>query len=313
MIDRPRFYKPSLTPSNDGTSEYQYLDLIEDILTRGVFRPDRTGIGSYAIHGATMRFDLSDGTIPLLTTKRIPWKAVANELFWFLDGDTNIRRLLQNNVHIWSEWPHAHYVKTTGRSISLREFEENILKDVYFAKTWGDLGPVYGKQWRRWEGPDGKVYDQIRDLLEGIKSNPCSRRLLFHGWNVADLNKMALPPCHLLYQFFVAEGRLSCSLYQRSVDSALGLPFNVASASLLVHMIAQQCDLLPGELFWIGHDVHLYKNHVDPIQVQLKRVPKPFPKLLFRTKPTDLFSYTVEDIQVEAYCPDPTIRMEVAV
>jgi len=298
---------------NDGSSERQYLDLIADIIENGVDRGDRTGVGTRALHGKSLRFDLADESLPLLTTKSVPLRVVGEELFWFLDGETNIRPLLEKNVHIWSEWPHAAFVKKTGEAIDLKAFEARVLESEEFALAWGDLGPVYGKNWRRWEGPDGKVYDQISDVLARMKRDPDSRRLLFHGWNVAEIEQMALPPCHLLYQFFVANGRLSLTLYQRSCDAALGLPFNLASAALLVRMFAQQAGLEPGELFWVGHDVHLYSNHIEPIAAQLTREPKPFPKLKLLRKPDSLFGYSMDDFQLVGYKPAPKIVLPVAV
>lgn len=300
--------------SNDGSSERQYLSLLEELIEDGDFRPDRTGTGTLALHGRTMRFDLRFGFWPLLTTKRVPWKAVAGELFWFLKGETNIKSLLEKKITIWSDWPHQKYVKDTNHDISLKEFEALILKDETFAEKWGDLGPVYGKQWRRWQGPDGEEYDQISDLLLRLKKDPYSRRLLFHGWNVADLDQMALPPCHLLYQFFVSsKNELSLTLYQRSADMGLGVPFNIASAALLVHMVAHQVGLLPGELFWVGHDVHLYKNHVEPIGEQLSRIPTAFPTIQFNRKPSSLFDYQLEDLEPIDYHPQKHIKLDVAV
>ena len=303
--------------------EYQYLALVENVIGRGHRRAaenDRTGVATRVLHGATMRFDLSDGVLPLLTTKRVPFKAVMHELLWFLDGETNIRPLLENNVHIWSDWPHAKYVRQTGDTISMEEFERRVLQDAEFAEQWGDLGPVYGKQWRRWQGPDGKVIDQLSELVDTLRNRPDSRRALFHGWNVADISQMALPPCHLLYQCFVAplrEGetkrRLSLTLYQRSCDLGLGVPFNIASASLLVHMLAQQADLLPGELFWVGHDVHVYENHVVPLQIQLGRSPGKFPTVSLLRRPPSLFDYQESDFQLNGYKPQSSIPMEVAV
>lgn len=304
-------------------SEKQYLDLVENIIETGHRRPaenDRTGVGTRVVHGATMRFDLSDGKLPLLTTKRVPFKAVLHELLWFISGQTNIRPLVMNNVHIWSDWPHAKYVKQTGENISMSEFEQRVLRDEAFAMKWGDLGPVYGKQWRRWETPQGDEIDQLAQLIDLLRNNPDSRRALFHGWNVADLDKMALPPCHLLYQCFVAplrEGetrrRLSLTLYQRSCDIGLGVPFNIASASLLVHMLAQQADMIPGELFWVGHDVHVYENHVEPLRQQLARTPGQFPTLEIKRRPESLFDYQASDFELIGYNPQATIKMDVAV
>lgn len=303
---------PHMVYPNDGTSEQQYLELVRYIMTSGFDRSDRTGVGTRAIHGATLRFDLSDNTLPLLTTKFVPYKSVFNELKWMLSGDTNIRSLLKDKVTIWSEWPYTKYIKETGDTISMKEFEKRIVEDEAFADQWGSIGPGYGYQWRSWQGPDGKTYDQISDLIKRIKAEPSSRRLLFHGWNVADLDQMALPPCHLLYQFFVAKGRLSLTMYQRSCDVGLGLPFNIASCAFLLNMVAQQCDLEVGQLFWVGHDVHLYTNHLDKIAVQLDRVARPFPKLTL-TKASSLFDYTIDDVLLEGYDPHPAIKMDVAI
>lgn len=300
--------------SNNGESERQYLSLAQELIEEGDPRIDRTGVGTLALHGRTMRFNLQDGIWPLLTTKRIPWKAVAGELIWFLNGETNIRSLLEKNITIWSEWPHQKYVQETGENVDIKVFEQRILKDAAFAKKWGDLGPVYGKQWRRWQGPDGREYDQISDLMQRIQNDPYSRRLLFHGWNVADLYQMALPPCHLLYQFFVSsKGQLSATLYQRSADMGLGVPFNIASCALLIHMMAQQLSLSPGDLFWVGHDVHLYQNHVEPMKVQIQRVPTPFPTIHIKRKPNSLFDYQIEDFEPIGYHPQKSIPMPIAV
>lgn len=300
-------------PPNDGSAERQYLDLLSAAIEYGHERPDRTGTGTRALHGASMRFSLAGGAVPLLTTKMVPWKKGVVEMLWFLSGNTKIRPLLERKVSIWSDWPHAKYVEATGDKISKKEFERRVLADDDFSDKWGDIGPGYGKQWRRWEGPDGKVYDQVADLVKMIKANPTSRRLLFHGWNVADLDKMALPPCHLLYQYFVADGKLSCTLYQRSVDCGLGLPWNLFEAALLVHMIAQQCDLEPGELFWVGHDVHVYLNHIEPLRQQVARTPTPFPSLRILRRPDSLFDYQPEDFEVVDYVPQGAISMDVAV
>jgi len=304
------------TLPNDGTSETQYLDLIRAIEDHGDDKGDRTGHGTRMLMGEEMRFNLRDDTLPMLTTKRVFFKGVAVELLWFLTGGTNIRPLVEQGVSIWSEWPHAKYVKETGDHLSIEDFEARVRADVAFAQAWGELGPVYGKQWRAWQGPDGKVYDQMSDLVKGIKASPNSRRLLFSGWNVADIDKMALPPCHLLYQFFVTNGELSCLLYQRSCDVGLGVPFNIVSAALLVRLLADQCDLKPGELKWVGGDVHLYQNHRQILRTeQLTRTPRPFPTFQFKykTKPRSLFDYKLADFKVIGYTPDPAIPLPIAV
>lgn len=302
-----------IAPQDSFVSDHPYLELVDRVLSQGVDRDDRTGTGTRALHGAMLRFDLAGGQVPLMTTKFVASRAIIHELLWFLSGETNIRPLLANNVHIWSEWPHARYVRETGHALTLADFEQRVLQDEAFARQWGDLGPVYGKQWRRWQGPDGKTYDQLAMLMQQIKQNPSSRRLLFHGWNVADVDQMALPPCHLLYQFFVANGRLSMSLYQRSVDVGLGLPFNLASAAILVHMVAQQADLTPGELVWFGHDVHIYNNHRQGLSEQILRQPNPFPRLVLDRRPEDLFSYRSEDFKIVGYRHHEAIRLPVAV
>lgn len=302
-----------MTFANDGAAERQYLDLIQDILERGIFRDDRTGVGTFAIHGATMRFDLSAGHIPVLTTKKTAWKLAVKEMLWFVSGVTSIRPLLQEGVHIWSDWPHQKYVEATGDRISMKDFERRVLHDDDFANKWGDLGPVYGSQWRRWEGKDGRIHDQLATLVEQIKKNPNSRRLLFHGWNVGEVEEMALPPCHLLYQYFVSNGRLSCSLYQRSVDVGLGLPFNIIGAAVLLRMLAQQTGLEAGELFWVGHDVHIYANHAESLALQRAREPRAFPTLELQRRPPSLFDYRSDDFTVSGYEPHPSIAMTVAV
>lgn len=300
--------------SNDGTSERQYLDLIQDVLDNGDYRMDRTGTGTLSVHGRSMRFDLSDGTWPLVTTKRIPWRSVANELFWFLRGETNIRWLLQNKCTIWSEWPHKKYIETTGDRITVKEFEQRIVADQHFAERWGYAGPIYGKQWRAFRGHDGKEYDQISDMLANMRKDKYSRRHLFHAWNPADLSSMALSPCHLDYLWQItSKDKLNLTITCRSQDVCLGTPFNIASAALLVHMIAHQLNLSPGDLFWVGHDVHVYSNHVEPIKEQLARTPTAFPKLRFKHKPATLFDYTVDDIEPVGYNPQRAIPLVVAV
>ena len=297
--------------------ETAVLDLMRRVWADGNERHDRTGVGTRALFGAMLRFDLSDGTVPLLTTKRVFWKSAARELLWFLSGDTNIRPLLAEGVHIWTDWPLDRYRRETGEAIQRDAFEARILESESFASRWGDLGPVYGKQWRRWLGPDGQVHDQIATLLDSLRNNPASRRHIFTGWNVAELGQMALPPCHMTYQYFVeqregAPGRLSGMLYQRSCDLGLGFPFNIFEAALLLRMLADQTGLLPGELVWVGADVHLYLNHAHLVETQLSRTPRPFPRLVLKPA-ADLFSYAIEDIIVDGYDPHPPIAAPVAV
>jgi thymidylate synthase len=262
----------------------QYLAYLEEILAHGERKIDRTGVGTISVFGRQMRFNLSEG-FPLITTKKLHTKSIFHELLWFLRGETNIKYLQDNGVRIWNEWA-----------------DEN-----------GDLGPVYGKQWRRWEAADGRVIDQISDVIQQIKTNPDSRRLIVNAWNVGELNKMALPPCHLLFQFYVANGKLSCQLYQRSVDSFLGLPFNIASYSLLTHMVAQQCDLGVGDFVWTGGDCHVYTNHLEQVKLQLSREPFPLPQLEIKRKPASIFDYTFDDFEVLNYQAHPHIKGEVAV
>lgn len=294
--------------------EYQYLDLVEQVLERGDERVDRTGVGTRSLFGAMMRFDLSGGTIPVFTTKRVYWKTAIKEMLWFLTGGTNIQALLKENVRIWTDWPLATYRRETGEEISQEAFEQRILDDDAFAVQWGELGPVYGKQWRRWMGADGQEHDQIADLVRALKETPASRRMLFHGWNVAELGEMALPPCHMVYQYHVtSDGRLNCLLFQRSVDLLLGMPFNCVGASALQLMLAQQAGLTPGELVWVGGDAHLYLNHLEQAREQLTREPRPFPKVSLAQRATDIDDYRIEDFVVEGYDPHPAITAEVAV
>ncbi|TDO73402.1 thymidylate synthase [Halanaerobium saccharolyticum] len=261
----------------------QYLEMCQQILDNGVDREDRTGTGTRSIFGHQLRFDLQEG-FPLMTTKKVYWKGVAYELLWFLKGDTNIKYLNDNDVHIWDEWA-----------------DEN-----------GDLGNVYGHQWRSWEGRDGTI-DQISEVIEQIKENPYSRRLIVNAWNVGDLDKMALPPCHLLFQFYVADGKLSCQLYQRSCDTFLGVPFNIASYSLLTHMIAHVVGLEVGEFIWTGGDVHIYQNHFDQIKEQLSREPRPLPQIKINKETENIFEIDFEDIELIGYNPHPSIKGEVSV
>lgn len=304
--------------------EYQYLDVVEHLLTKGDRRIDRTGVGTLAMFGVMLRFDMSNGDFPVYTTKRVYWKTAIKEMLWFLTGQTNIRSLLQDNVRIWSDWPLAKYRKATGEDIPQDEFEARILADEQFALQWGDLGPVYGKQWRRWLGPDGREHDQLADVIATLKSNPTSRRMLFHAWNVAELDKMALHPCHMTYQFFVSDskpdaaigepkGKLSLMVGQRSNDIGLGNPFNVCQQAALLAMVAQQVDMIPNELIWAGGDVHLYLNHVEMAQTLLSRAPRPFPKLALKRRPGSIDGYRIEDFDVTGYDPHPPIEAPVAV
>lgn len=310
-------------PSTSLHPEQQYLDLLHRVWTSGDERVDRTGVGTRSIFGATVRYSLADGSVPLLTTKRVSWKTAARELIWFLSGSSSIRPLVEQGVHIWTDWPLDKYRKATGEAISRDAFEARIIADETFAETWGDLGPVYGVQWTRWpkyvpagdglysRDPDG--VNQIANLVQGLKSNPSSRRHIFTGWNVPELDSMALPPCHMTYQFYVADGKLSCILYQRSCDLGLGYPFNVFSAALLTRMLAQQCDLDAGELIWNGGDVHVYLNHEHLVTEQLSRTPEGDPKLRLVNKPASIFDYRIEDFAVEDYAPQARISAPVAV
>ncbi len=293
--------------------EAQYLDLMRRIWTSGTEQRDRTGVGTRAVFGAMMRFDLSDGTVPVLTTKRVFWKAAVRELLWFLTGETSIRPLVAQNVHIWTDWPLDKYRRATGDMISRDDFEARIVADDAFAAAWGDLGPVYGKQWRRWQGADGREHDQIAALVDSLKTNPASRRHIFTGWKVDELADMALPPCHMTYQYQVADGRLNGILYQRSCDLGLGFPFNIFEAALLLRMLAQQCDLLPGEIIWMGADVHLYLNHGALVETQLAREPRAFPTLTIARRPASIFDYAFEDFSIDGYDPHPHIAAPVAV
>ena len=263
--------------------EQPYLDLLADVLAHGVERGDRTGTGTRGVFGRQMRFDLSAG-FPLLTTKRLHFKSVAVELLWFLRGDTNVRWLQQQGVSIWDEWADAD----------------------------GELGPVYGRQWRSWAAPDGRAIDQIARLMEGLRTNPYGRRHVVSAWNPAEVDDMALPPCHCLFQFFVAEGRLSCQLYQRSADIFLGVPFNIASYALLTHMVAQATGLQVGDFVHTLGDAHLYLNHLEQAELQLARTPLPPPRLKLAPK-TDLFAFDYEDIVLEGYVAHPHIKAKVAV
>lgn len=262
----------------------QYLDLCEHILTNGVKKEDRTGTGTISTFGYQMRFDLSEG-FPLITTKKLHLRSIIYELLWFLNGDTNVKYLQDHNVRIWNEW----------------------------ADEQGNLGPVYGHQWRSWTTREGNTIDQIKELIHSIKTNPDSRRLIVSAWNVGDIEKMALPPCHCLFQFYVADGKLSCQLYQRSADVFLGVPFNIASYALLTHMIAQVCDLRVGDFVHSFGDVHIYTNHIEQVKLQLTREPKPLPQLKINRDVKDIFSFRFEDFEIVNYEAHPHIKGVVSV
>jgi thymidylate synthase len=303
--------------------EEQYLSLMRRIWTEGTVQHDRTGVGTKALFGAQMRFSLADDAVPLLTTKRVYWKTAAREMLWFLTGNTNIRPLLQQKVRIWTDWPLDRYRRETGRDISQEDFEARIVESADFADQWGDLGPVYGAQWVNWPKyiPVGEgVYqradkgiDQVSALVESLKNNPGSRRHIIEGWNVAELEQMALPPCHKTYQFHVADGVLSCILFQRSCDLGLGFAFNAFSAALLTRMLAAVCGYRAGELIWQGGDVHLYLNHAELVEEQLARKPAGAPKLTFIRTPASIFDFTIEDFEVLDYAPQAHISAPVAV
>lgn len=314
----------SIPPARDADPhpEQQYLDLMRAIWERGSERIDRTGIGTRSVCGAVLRYDLAGGAMPLITTKRVYWKTATRELLWFLTGETNIRPLVLQGVKIWNEWPHARYVKETSDPLSLEDFVARIADDEAFAARWGDLGPVYGKQWVNWptyryraDGlyEKGEGINQVADVIESLRTNPGSRRHIIEGWNVAELDQMALPPCHKTYQFHVADNRLNCVLYQRSCDVALGLPFNLWSAALLTRMLAQQTGLEPGELVWMGGDVHLYLNHEALITEQLARKPQGRPTLEIMRAPPTIFDYSIDDFVVHDYTPLAPISAPVAV
>lgn len=303
--------------------EEQYLSLMRRIWTEGTVQRDRTGVGTKALFGAMMRFSLADDAIPLLTTKRVFWKTAAREMLWFLTGETNIRPLLQQKVRIWTDWPLDRYRRETGDNIGQEDFESRIVNDADFANKWGNLGPVYGAQWVNWPRylPVGeglyqradKGIDQVSLLVESLKANPGSRRHIIEGWNVAELDQMALPPCHKTYQFHVADGVLSCILFQRSCDLGLGFAFNAFSAALLTRMLAAVCGYKAGELIWQGGDVHLYLNHADLVEEQLARTPSGAPKLKLLRTPDSIFDFRIEDFDVQDYAPQAHISAPVAV
>ena len=300
---------------------HAYLDLLDHILKKGTEKGDRTGTGTLSVFGYQSRYDLRAG-FPLLTTKKIHWKSVVHELLWFIRGDTNIRYLVRNGVRIWNEWPFQHYLETTGRAAELpkhsaawkeemKAFTVRIAEDEDFARQWGELGPVYGRQWRNFNG-----VDQLREVVDNLRRNPDSRRHIVTAWNPADIPEMVkagLPPCHTLFQFYVADGRLSCQLYQRSADVFLGVPFNIASYALLTHLVARECDLAVGDFVHTLGDAHLYLNHLDQAELQRSRAPRPLPELRIDPSAPSMFEIGFEDIELLDYDPWPAIRAPIAV
>lgn len=313
----------------------QYLNLCKHILDNGTKKEDRTGTGTISIFGHQMRFDLQKG-FPLITTKRVPFRLVASELLWFIKGDTNIRYLLQNNNNIWNEWAFQKWVESeeyqgpdmTNFGLRVQEdeaflliyeaemekFKGRILEDEEFAKKYGDLGNVYGKQWRAWKTSTGETIDQLKNVIETIKTNPDSRRLIVSAWNPEDVpSNMALPPCHSLFQFYVQDGKLSCQLYQRSGDVFLGVPFNIASYALLTYLIAHECKLEVGEFIHTLGDAHIYLNHVEQVKLQLEREPKELPSIELNMEVQSIFDFELDDIKLIGYDPHPAIKAPIAV
>lgn len=308
-------------------ADESYLDLLEHIMKNGVQKTDRTGTGTISLLGYQMRFNLADG-FPLLTTKKVPIKSIIHELLWFMRGDTNLKYLADNNVHIWDEWPYKAYLiknkipvpktDSEGWDKGIKEFVEKIKTDEDFAKEYGNLGPIYGYQWRSWPAPNGGHIDQLAKVIEGIKKTPDSRRLIVSAWNVADIDEMAkagLPPCHCLFQFYVANGKLSCQLYQRSCDTFLGVPFNIASYALFTMIVAQICGLEPGEFVWTGGDVHLYSNHLEQAKLQISRRSdiRPMPKMKINPNKNKIEDFTIDDFELLDYNPHEGIKAPIAV
>ncbi|MGG2028088.1 thymidylate synthase [Gottfriedia sp. S16(2024)] len=321
--------------------EQTYLEFLKYILENGVKKEDRTGTGTISVFGYQMRFDLSKG-FPLFTTKRTPFRLIATELLWFIKGDTNIRYLLQNNNHIWDEWAFKKWIESNeyqgpdmtdfgNRCLVDQEFNKiyraemetfckRVLEDDEFAEKYGELGNVYGKQWRNWTTITGETIDQLKDVIEQIKTNPDSRRLIVNAWNPEDVinagkkgSKAALPPCHVMFQFYVANGKLSCHLLQRSADSFLGSNFNIPSYSLLIHLIARECDLEVGEFVYSISDAHIYSNHIEQVKEQLSRDLRPLPKLIINPEKKSIFDIELGDLKVEGYDPHPSIKAPIAV
>ncbi|SES79379.1 thymidylate synthase [Oceanobacillus limi] len=316
------------------TGEQAYLDLCTHILNTGTKKEDRTNTGTYSVFGHQMRFDLQQG-FPLLTTKKVPFRLVASELLWFIKGDTNIRYLLQNNNNIWNEWAFKKWIESAeyhgpdmndfgNRSQTdehfkkqydhqMEIFKKKILEDDAFATKFGDLGSVYGKQWRDWRTSRNETIDQLKDVIHSIQTKPDSRRHIVSAWNPEDIPTMALPPCHTLFQFYVAEGKLSCQLYQRSADVFLGVPFNIASYALLTHIIAHECDLEVGEFVHTFGDAHIYSNHIEQVKTQLGRDIRTMPKLQINKEKESIFDLELSDFEIIGYNPHPTIKAPIAV
>lgn len=291
----------------------QYHDLLRHVLANGVKKEDRTGTGTISVFGYQMRFNLQDG-FPLVTTKKVHLKSVIHELLWFLQGETNIEYLCQNGVRIWDDWPYAAYQTSPefgGEDI--REFAQKVASDHDFAMKWGNLGPVYGYQWRSWPTPDGRHVDQIKQVIDQLKNNPDSRRIIVSAWNPGQIGEMALPPCHAFFQFYVADGKLSCQLYQRSADIFLGVPFNIASYALLMMMIAQVTGLELGDFVHTFGDAHIYLNHMEQVNEQLSRDFRPLPEMKLNPNISNLLDFTYEDFELVGYDPHPTIKAPVAV
>ena len=290
----------------------QYLDFIKHILDNGEKKSDRTGTGTISTFGYQMRFDLSKG-FPLLTTKKVFLKGIILELLWFIKGSTNIKELVDNNVKIWNDWPYKKYTESSEyKGESMEEFIEKIKTDDAFAEKWGELGPVYGYEWRHFEGKDAEK-DQLKWVINEIKTNPDSRRLIVNSWHAAYIERMALPPCHMAFQFYVRNGKLSCQLYQRSADAFLGVPFNIASYSLLTMMIAKICGLEPGEFIHTFGDCHVYLDHLEQVNLQLSREPKPLPKMIIKRDVKDIEDFKYEDFELVDYDPHPAIKGKVSV
>jgi thymidylate synthase len=291
----------------------QYHDLLRHVLANGIKKEDRTGTGTISVFGYQMRFNLQDG-FPLVTTKKVHLKSVIHELLWFLKGETNIEYLCQNGVRIWDDWPYAAYQKSNAfAGETIREFAAKVAEDHDFAMKWGNLGPVYGYQWRNWPSPNGEHVDQIKQIIQQIQNNPDSRRIIVSAWNPGQIGEMALPPCHAFFQFYVADGKLSCQLYQRSADIFLGVPFNIASYALLVMMIAQVTDLELGDFVHTFGDAHIYLNHMEQVEEQLSRDFRPLPQMKLNPNITNLLDFTYDDFELVGYDPHPTIKAPVAV